>query len=93
VTDWQDISTAPRDGREVKIKATSFTGHTVEYDRCVWVPSKDVEMLCCEECGETYTYSQIEGWFSNGVRLPPWSICTHWHPLPEPPQEGDRDDG
>lgn len=83
MTEWQDISTAPRDGTVIDV----WLGDCDESDR---------QFYCCGETRRSPGWAWANGKFRPCAGLPGLTVFvrpTHWMPLPEPPQETGHDNG
>lgn len=85
MTEWQDISTAPRDGTEILGWRDDCGILLVRWD-CPenFLTDQELEELDAES-------SLSEDWFAAdfvcGERLDDDLTPTKWHPLPKPPNE------
>lgn len=83
MSEWQDISTAPKDGTEVLI----WCSHCDSQILAVWgCANHNCYDNCCAEAGgedapmwrDTFGLNDIED---------NWHRPTHWMPLPPPPKD------
>ena len=86
MSNWQDISTAPRDGSEVLGWREDCGIMLIRY-MAMYDFMTETEIGDCED----ESASQNDWWaadFVTGCRLEGTEVPTHWQPLPEPPKEG-----
>jgi hypothetical protein len=84
MTEWQPIETAPKDGREVLLFGI-WAGeiHGLNADPTIAVGAWQ---------GGKSDYQGDDFWaLTGGDVYACWMRPTHWMPLPEPPQEGDKE--
>lgn len=74
MSDWQDISTAPKDGTEVLLFTRSDIGPEREYWEAIGEPHFTKVQIGFFEQGK---------WHQSVIGGP-----THWQPLPAPPAQG-----
>lgn len=78
MTEWQDISTAPRDGTSILVYGKTEKTFAGE-------PYMGVRF--CNDCGSWLEPNvggrDCEDWLDGSV---PYGELTHWMPLPEPPK-------
>ena len=88
MSEWQDISTAPKDGTRILIARAGDSVGGDEVEITEWYVIKNFRFEPLPSSGdksddELYrkVYGKLsEGWNGNGHR------ATHWMPLPEPPE-------
>jgi len=82
--EWQPIETAPKDGRVVLLFGIWAGEIHGEYDE----PTIDIGSWG----GGKSDYPGNDWWhLTTGDNYACWMRPTHWMPLPEPPQEGDKE--
>jgi len=89
MSEWQDISTAPRDGTEI-LGWRRDCGILLIRWTCCYDFMADNEL---ENSGLDDETLSAEDWFYadfiEGGRLEGSELPTHWQPLPEPPKAGE----
>lgn len=75
-SDWQDISTAPKDGTRVDLWCVNMEGPGVRFSSCRLQPDSVEGDFWADQHGYR---------LSNHGCVP-----THWRPLPTPPTEKDK---
>ena len=78
--EWQDISTAPKDGTRIVLFGVPHGSYYVREKR-YWA----FGAVGPKEVGEGYFYGSL--WQRNGGT---WENPTHWQPLPNPPEDGGK---
>ena len=79
--EWQDIKTAPRDGRLIIAAAFGRDGFA---ERAWWQPEFDAWITSCRQIVMAHGYT-IDG-KSSKLHSPHIVNPTHWMPLPDPPK-------
>jgi hypothetical protein len=79
---WQDISTAPKDGTIIFVWADDY-----QWPEAVFYEKYDDETAA--EVGEPGYWRFAEGILADNATVE-FGTLTHWMPLPSPPRDGGR---
>lgn len=104
-TGWQDISTAPKDGKPFIVRYLPYLGGTLCMRRVRWVQDEKEGGVLMEDMGGWLLVDGIDDDFNDHrptTGEPSWSVAADanndtsawvWQPLPTPPNQRTDIDG